>query len=225
MKRSLTATFAVLLIASSAFSYAYTPFSMMVGENTFAINPFVSVDNDGIYGQDLFFGYGITNKADIWLDINVVPESQTTDASMMLRFDLTGKGAIIALRTNGTYISPQFHWIWENSHIALQANLASQINYNYPDKPAVYGIFSPALKLFGGLADIFCEINPGYYMQDDCFANLYTRPEGFGLDIVSGVGFAIGSTLFSLACPIYNVTNGPKVTFGAWWFFAITPKE
>lgn len=225
MKKSLTAALAVFLIAFSAFSYAYTPFSLMAGKNTFAINPFVYVDNDGVYGQDLFLGYGITDRADIWLDINIIPEFQATDASMMLRFDLTGKGTIVALRANGTYISPQFHWIWENSRIALQANIVSQINYDYPDKPAIYGILSPALKLFGGLADIFCEINPGYYMQDNDFANLYTRPEGFGLDIVPGVGFAVGSTLFSLACPIYDVANEPKATFGAWWFFAITPKE
>lgn len=225
MRRTAFAALITAVLFSTAFSYSYSAFSLMTGTNTVAVNPFVYVDNDGLFGLNSFMAYGLSDRADIFFDVNFIPELQATDASMMLRFDLTGKNTILALRANGTYFSPQFHYIWENERIALQANVAGQFNYDFMDKPALYGIFSPAVKFIGGLVDVFCEINPGYYMLDGDFANLTYRSEGFELDIVPGIGFAVGSTLFSIACPIYNVADEPKPTFGAWWFFTISLPE
>lgn len=196
----------------------------MTGESTLAINPFLYMDNDGNVGQDFFIAYGVTNRFDIWSDINVIPELSLVDMSVMVRFDLTGKNTILAVRANGVCVTPQFHYIWENDRVVLQGNLAGQINYDYLNKPAIYAILSPAIKLADGLFDVFCEVNPGYYLQEGDFANLAVRSKGFDLDVVPGIGFSAGKSLFSVSCPIYNIATNPTPTFGAWWFFSITSK-
>lgn len=61
-------------------------------------------------------------------------------------------------------------------------------------------------------------------MADGDFANAWTRPEGFGLDIVPGIGIAINETLLSVSCPIYDVINDASPTFGMWWCFPISSK-
>lgn len=266
MGRFYVALFVLLLVVFSAFSYSYNASPRMPGENTLTINPSVYVNKDGLYGQKLFLGYGISDRADIWMDINMIPGLQLTNGSIMFRFDFTRKNTILALRANGTCVVPQFHWMWENDRIALQTNLACHFNYVSLSNPAIYSILSPTIKPFERLSNkkimliqektmeqettsenvnvlsrdnnkrrqdvwdfistikLFCEVNPGYYLQDGGFANTTSRDEGFGLDMVPGIGFRIGFSFFSIACPIFDITNDPKATFGAWWSFAVIPK-
>jgi len=220
---------AVCIYSSSIFSYSYTAFPIMTPENTLALNPFIYFDGTGAAGQDVFLSYGILANLDIWSQVSTVtiPELGTVaDFSAMVRYDL-GKSNILALRVNQWYIAPQYHFAIENDCLGFQANVAAQIALEYYKDPAFYAILCPLVKIFGGKMDIFAEINPGYYQfqgTDRSINLMPNRPEGFGLDIVPGIGISLGKTLVSIACPIYNVTNDATPTFGMWWWCPITSK-
>lgn len=216
---------AVCLYATSLFSYSYTCFSISTGEETLALNPYLYADGKGAVGNDLFLAYGITNRLDIWSHVSLFNSdgSNVTDFSTMLRFDI-GKSNIIAVRVSPWYVSPQYHFSWENDVWGFQANIAAQVAYDYTEDPAVYGIFCPHIKFFQGNFDFFVEVSPGYYQFEGDFANCAVRKEGFDLDITPGIGFGIMETLFSIACPIYNVTTDAAPTFGMWWCFPICRK-
>src|SRR4030042_3123884 len=209
---------AVCLSVSSIFSYSYTAFPLLTGEKTLVLNPFLYFDGTGAVGNDIFLSYGLTSKMDIWSQVSMfkTKEGTSVDFSTMLRYDL-GKTNILAVRASQWYVAPQYHFSIENDKVGFQANVAAQIAFDYPKDPAFYAVLSPLVKLFGGKMNIFAEINPGYYMMDGDFANLAIRPEGFGLDVVPGIGLSIGSTLVSIACPIYNITTDATPTFGMWW--------
>jgi hypothetical protein len=216
---------AVCIYASSIFSYSYTAFPASTGEEKFVLNPYFYANGSAGYGSELFLAYGITSKLDIWSDVSLFQTEgmTTTDFSTMLRYDIESSN-ILAVRISPWYVSPQYHLTVENDAFAFQANVTVQVAYEYYKKPAFYGILCPVIKLFGGDMDIFVEVNPGYYMMDNDFANLWKRPKGFGLDIVPGIGFGIRETLFSISCPIYDVTNNATPTFGMWWCFPISSK-
>jgi len=217
---------AVCIYATSIFSYSYTAFPIMTPENTMVLNPFIYFDGTGAAGQDVFLSYGVLSNLDIWSQVSTAsyPDGSTpVDFSAMLRYDL-GKSNILALRVNPKWIAPQYHMAIENDKVGFQGNLAAQVSFDYYKDPAIYAILCPLVKIFGGKLDIFAEVNPGYYMMEGDFANLWVRPEGFGLDIVPGVGVSLGKSLFSVSCPIYDVTNDATPTFGMWWCCPITTK-
>lgn len=205
-----------LCLTVSSFSYSYTAFSVMTGEKTLALNPFLFFDGTGMVGNDLFVSYGITDNVDIWSNVTLLKSSEGTDFdfSTMLRYDI-GKSNIVALRVSQWYITPQYHFAIENDRFGFQANVAGQITFdNYKD-PAIYAVLCPLVKFLN--FDVFVEVNPIYCMQEGDFANLSVRPEGFELDIVPGFGVALGQSLFSISCPIYNVIDDATPTFGMWW--------
>lgn len=216
---------AVCLYATSIFSYSYTAFPIMTPENTMILNPFIYFDGKGTAGQDVFLSYGVLSNLDVWSQVSTV-SGNSVDFSAMVRYDL-GKSNILALRVNPKWIAPQYHMAIENDKIGFQGNLAAQISFDYYKDPAIYAILCPLVKLFGGKMDIFVEVNPGYYQFQgiDMLINLWlNRPEGFGLDVVPGVGISLGKSLFSISCPIYDVTNDATPTFGMWWCCPITTK-
>lgn len=118
---------AVCVYASSAFSYSYTAFPFMTGENTLALNPFLYFDGTGAVGHDIFLEYGIFANVDIWSQISMVrtKDGTSTDFSAMLRYDL-GKSNILAIRASQWYVAPQYHLVWENDKFGFQANVAAQ---------------------------------------------------------------------------------------------------
>lgn len=207
----------ILLCCALAHGYSYTAYAMMTPEKDFTVNPFIYADLQGFVGSSIILGYGMTGKSDIWFTMSMGNDG-STDFSSTVRYDF-GKNNILALVGGSSSISPQYHFIWENDRLAIQANAAAQFAYDYMDKPALFAVLSPVLKLFKGI-DVFVEANPGYYMQDGDFANLWFRPEGFGLDLVGGFGFSVGSVLFSVACPVYDVTNDPTPTAGLWFLYS-----
>ena len=64
-------TLAAFLFASSVFSYSYNAFSISTGEKTLILNPYFAADGLGGYANELFLAYGVTDKIDIWSDINM----------------------------------------------------------------------------------------------------------------------------------------------------------
>lgn len=207
----------ILISVSSLFAYSYTAFPPITGKETFAVNPAFFADKKNSGGMELFLYYGLTDKLDICPSILVT--NGYSNFSGMLRYDF-GNSKILSVKGNASSVIPQFTISLENDLLYLQGSVASQITYDYADKPAFYGIVCPGIKLFK-LFDLFCEVNPGYYNQDGDFANCALRTEGFGLDVVPGIGFGIGKVLFSIAIPIYNVNNDATPTFGMWLYYSI----
>jgi hypothetical protein len=214
--RKLFCAALICLSCSLAHGYSYTALSLLTPEKSIAVNPFFYADCKGFVGSSLFLGYGMTAKSDIWMQMSLF-NTGGNFFSAMVRYDL-GKSNILALAVSPVWFSPQYHFIWENDRIALQANAVVQCSYDYLDKPAMYAVLSPVVKLFKGI-DVFVEVNPGYYMQDGDFASLWTRSEGFGLDLVGGIGFSVGQCIFSVACPVYDITNAATPTVGFWFYY------
>lgn len=214
----------ICLSVSTIFSYSYTAIGSMAGDKTFVLNPYLYFDGSGAVGEDIYLVYGMTANTDIWSHISMVKTATgtTVDFSAMVRYDL-GKNNIVVLRGSQWYVSPQYHFLWENNRFGFQANAAVQVAYDYYKEPAIYAVLSPIVKLFKGI-DVFIEFNPGYYMHDGDYANSSVREKGFEFDLTGGIGFPIGRTSFSLSCPIYNVRTNPTPTFGMWWWCPITGK-
>jgi hypothetical protein len=221
MKKFLNLFTLLIALCSSLFAYSYTAYPIITGEKTFSINPFVYCDTKGFIGTDLNFSYGLTPKLDIWNTVSLNNTTPTT-WSAMVRYDLS-QGKIIALKVTDVSVSPQVHITIENEMFAFQGNAGLQFSYNNLDKPASFLILSPIVKIGTTGIDLFVDINPMYCAQED-FVFGTPRDKGFSLDIAPGFGFAVGSSLFSVAAPLTNVTGAFTPTFGMWWQFVIQGK-
>lgn len=217
MKKLSTIILSILLVNSMIYAYSYSAFSVMAGKSTLTINPYSRINNKGSFEQELFISAGLIDKIDLWTSFNIIPDKNKTNASAMIRYDISGKNTILALRVNGNNLSPQLHYIWQNEFLVLQSNIVGEIYREDPKRPSVYGILSVGIFFLDGLADVFCEINPGYYSNRDFNINYCKRNKGFDLDIVPGVSSSVGNCLFSIGCPINNVINKPTISFGFWW--------
>ena len=208
---------ALFLSVSSLLAYSYTCFPPMTEKGSFAVNPAFFADDKNSGGVETFFYYGLTEKMDYCF--SMLTANGESNFSTMCRFSL-GKLLNAGFRMNTSWAVPQFNFNWENEYFIFQSCIASQFTFDYSEKPAVYGMFCPGYK-FSDNFNICCDVNPGYYLQDGDFANLWVRSKGFGLDVVPSIGFGIGQAIFSIAIPIYNVTNESTVTFGAWVYYSI----
>lgn len=208
---------ALALSVSSLFAYSYTCFPPMTVDGSLAVNPAFFMDNNNSGGMETFLYYGLTKKSDFCSSVLTVNGS--SNFSVMYRHTL-GSLSNAGLRMNTSWATPQINFNWENESSIFQSCIATQVTYDYPDKPAIYGVFCPGYKISNNV-NICCDINPGYYLQDGDFANLWVRSKGFGLDMAPSIGFTVGQGIFSVALPIYDVTNKPSVTFGAWFYFNI----
>lgn len=225
MKKFLVGTALVLALCSSAFSYSYTAYAFTTGKQTLAVVPFLyafQIDKDLYGGGDMSASYGITDQIDIFADVNYLygAGAGITGWYGMLRYDF-GDTKILALKANNIYVSPQFHYLVENDKCGFQANAAAQITYAYVKSPAFFGVLCPHYKLTKWM-DIFCEVNPCYATLDGDVVGGWVRPQGFGLDVVPGIGLKISpELLFSLAVPIYDVNHKATPTFGMWGLYII----
>jgi hypothetical protein len=210
----------LVLVASlsSIFAYSYTGFPPSTGANTFAVNPILFADHKNSGGTEVFFYYGLTDKWDVSTSMTGIGDFTT-----MLRYDFGGS-KIIGLRASPSWVAPQVSLSFENDHAYFQGVVAAQFMYDYADKPAIYGILCPGFKLTKHI-DVFCELNPGYYMADEDFANCALRRKGAALDVVPGIGLTIGKVLFSIAFPGYNIYSAQHHmaagSIGAWIYYSI----
>jgi len=221
MKKFLVSLTFLFAFCSSLFAYSYTAYPITTGEKALSINPFIYCDTKGFIGTDLNIAYGLTPKLDIWNTVSLNNATPTT-WSAMVRYDLE-QGKIVALKVSDASVSPQIHLTFENDKFVFQGNAGAQFSYNNMAKPASFLVLSPIVKLGTTGMDIFVDINPIYCMQDD-FVLGAAREKGISLDVAPGFGFAVGSSLFSVAAPLTNVTGNFAPTFGMWWQFVITGK-
>lgn len=215
----------ILAVVTLAFSYSYTAYGLMTGDNTLAVSPYFYGNNSGSFGSRLNLAYGVSDDFDIWISY-----AQDNDGfygesnfSAMARYNL-GCSFIIAAEANPENASIQNHFIWENYWFAIQSNLSVVLDYKKFRDFSVHGVVSPVFKLGITGLDIYCEVSPGYYSSQSVI-NSYPRTKGFGLDLTVGLGVTIKDVLLSIAMPVYDITNDPKPSLGAWIFFAITSKQ
>jgi hypothetical protein len=204
----------VMLSLSYAFSFSYSSFPPITEKSTLAVSPFIFADAKNHGAMEVFFFYGLTKNAD--LAISLFNGYGTADFSLMPRYKI---GPVItAIRANEFWVEPQFTNYRENKRCYLQVTGASHITYDYPDKPAFYGIIAPGVFLPKGI-DLCCDIIPGYYSQNGDCGGL--RAKGFALDIGPCVGFKIGEAFFVLSTPVYNVNRDTQVTIGLGFYYTV----
>lgn len=205
---------------SSLWAYSYTCFPPMTQTGSIALNPVFFADDKNYGGMETFFYYGLTEKMDFCTSVLTV--NGFSNFSVMSRYALNDFNA--GIRLNPSWVIPQLNYNWEDDLFIIQATLASQVTYDYSDKPAIYGVLCPGYK-FSEEFHICCDINPGYYLQEGDFANSFLRSKGFGLDIAPSIGINVSTQgTFSIAAPIYNVTKKATITFGAWLYYSIKGK-
>jgi hypothetical protein len=204
-----------LFLAASTFAYSYTCFPPITEKGKIAINPVVFADDKNSGGLESFLYYGMTDKIDI--STSILISGGTANFSVMLRHKI--KSAILGVKTNPSFAIPQVSYDWGNDHFIFQTTVATQVIYDYSDKPAFYAVLCPGYNITKSI-NICIDLSPGYYLQEGDFANYAVRTKGFGFDIAPSVGFPIGDCQFSVAVPMYNLQKDAQVTFGAWLYFS-----
>ena len=226
MKKFTLSALIVLISIFSLLAESYTAYPIMTGKNTLGINPFVyAATEEGFKstGTDLNLSYGIYDNLDFWYSLSIADTNgafYSSTWSYMARYDLY-KGHILALKSTPATLSLQYHKNFQSTDFNLQVNGAVQTTYNDVEDLSAWAVVCPVYK-HSEILDFYCEVNPGYYAKDGEFTNFWAREEGFGLDVTPGVGFIVKDVFFSIAAPIYDVTNDPTVTFGAWMYISIT---
>jgi hypothetical protein len=208
------AVFFIGLFLSQALPFSYSSFPPITETSKLAISPFVFADAKNHGATEAFFFYGLTKNSDI--AFSLFNGYGTADFSLMPRYKIGN--IITAIRVNEFWADPQFTNYRENKHCYLQVTGASHITYDYPDKPAFYGIIAPGVLLPKGI-DFCCDIIPAYYNQDgDCGG---VRARGFALDIGPCIGFKIGEAFFVFSTPIYNINKNAQVTVGLGFYYTV----
>lgn len=226
MKKFALAAALVLCLCSSLLAYSFSAFAFSTGKNSLAINPFLYgflLDDAKYGGGELCLSYGLTDKLDLFGDFNYFYSAGESTVGWygMLRYDF-GNTNIIALKANNLFVSPQHHFLKEWDKFGIQTNVTAQFSYDYMDQPSFWAVLCPLFKPVPGKMDIFCEVNPSYTMLDGDFIGGWIRPQGFGLDIVPGIGLILGPVTLSISAPIYDVTNAPTVTAGMWALYILS---
>lgn len=202
------------LLLTPAFPFSYSSFPPITEKSTLAISPFIFADDKNHGAMEAFFFYGLTKNSD--LAISMFNGYGIADFSLMPRYKV---GSVItAVRANASWAEPQFTNYRENKRCYLQVTGASRITYDYPGKPAFYGIIAPGVFLPKGI-DLCCDIVPGYYSQDGDYGGL--RAKGFGLDLGPCIGFKVGDAFFVLSTPVYNVNKDAQVTVGLGFYYTV----
>lgn len=211
----------VLLVVVCSLSvlhaYSYTCFPLMTEKDALAVNPVVFADDKNSGGMETFLYYGLTAKSD--LSTSMLTVNGASNFSVMYRHTL-GNLSNAGVRVNASWVIPQLNFNWEDDRFIFQSSVASQFTYDYMNAPAMYAVACPGVKISDQL-NVCLDINPGYYLQDGDFANCAVRAKGLSLDIAPSVGFTVGNCLFSVALPMYNVTQDASITFGAWIYYSI----
>lgn len=218
----------VLFACSSLFAYSYSAFAFSSGVKNLLIQPFgygFTVAGTYYGGGELCLSYGVTDKFDVVVDVNYLYGESvgTWGWWAMPRYDF-GDNVIAAVKANHQFVSPQIHFIKEGDRFGIQANALGQFTYDYFGSPAAYAIVSPMVKL-GSLIDLFCEVNPAYISFDGDIVGGWLRPEGFGMDVIPGIGLRTNKVLATLAFPFYDITHEVGFSVSAWAIYTVSFKK
>jgi hypothetical protein len=223
-----------LLAAASVSAFTYSAYTTMTGAKTFAINPFLYLDDfsdRGTSGADLVIAYGILDNFDIYADLagfyglNGIPDVNPYYTSwVMPRFDF-GNNNIAALQLGITldadskvqfFIGPQYHFYWENDVFALEAN-AMFYTPNNPNSANMWAgaTIGPVWKAIPDILFPFIEVNPSYDFGDDA------TDGAFDITVAPGICLALPNTTnqLSISFPVSGLVAGEASAGIAAWYW------
>lgn len=224
-------------------AYAYSPWTTMTGEKTIAVNPFFysTAFNPFTPTFDLVAWYGFAPNIDIAVNFATVGISGAGvsygGSWIMPRIDLGGNN-ILAMQagissvspTAAFFLTPQYHFFWENDNFAFEANAYLKIPLPYTTL-TVGAYIAPVLKIVNKFFYLFCEVDPAFSPENGAL------PMSFGLGIVPGVTFLLADATHQICIgvPLGNVVSvsGSTVTAGVtpgisvWYYttFSLAPKK
>ncbi len=220
--RALARTLALGILVSgmiaasvAGHSYAYNPWTTMMGAKTLGINPFVYASSFDPFtmGADLVVSYGFTDNIDLFVDlagVNLTPEFGYNTSWIMPRIDLGGNN-IIAIQAGLTAVSPQYHFFWENDLFAAEANLYVSFAYDSFGTPLIGAYLAPVVKIVKDVLALYCEVNPSYQVEGS-----------FALNIVPGIFLNMGDAgQLSVGVPLGDVLTGLAPGVGLWYFLPV----
>ena len=224
-----------LLFAGSVSAYTYSAYTTMTGAKTFALNPFLYLEDfsdRATSGADLVIAYGILDNLDIYANLagfyglNGIPDANPyCNSWIMPRIDF-GNNNIAALQLGITldadskvqfYVGPQYHFYWENDVFALEAN-AMFYSKNNPTTANLWAgaTVGPVWKAIPDILFPYLEVNPGYDFGDD------STDGTFDLAVAPGICFAIPNTThqLSISFPVSGLATGEATAgIAAWYWF------
>jgi hypothetical protein len=226
------AIMAGLFLAGSASAYTYSAYTTMTGAKTFALNPFLYLEDSSdraTSGADLVIACGILDNLDIYANLagfyglDTVPDANPYYTSwIMPRFDF-GNSNIAALQAGVTrdadgkarfYIGPQYHFYRENDRFALEANVMFYTKNNPTTANRWAGAtIGPVWKAIPDILFPYIEINPGYDFGDD------SADGTFDLTVAPGICIAIPNTKhqLSISFPVSGLAAGEATIGIAGW--------
>lgn len=211
---------ALTLSGNMGHTYAYNLFTTSTGEGIFAVNPFVYAPTLSPFslGTDPLIAYGITPSLDIFVDLanlSISPAFAYNFSYGMIRYDFGGNN-IIVLQASQTFVSPQYHFFYENEMFAAEANIYATFNYSSFSTPLVGAYLAPVLKLVKDTFSFYVEIDPSYAVSTN---------STFALNIVPGVWIGLGGAgQLSIACLLNNVTGTITPGVGVWYWLTFDTK-
>jgi len=208
----------LFLVTVIGFSYAYNPWTGMTGDGTLAVNPFVYTTGLSPLGLNstLVANYGITSSIDVFAgaDFTVVRNFSFNYGFIMPRMDLGGNN-IVALQIANTYVSPQYHYFFENDMMALEANAYVNIYYGALGNPDIGGYITGVYKLINNLVYVYLELDPKY-----------TIGTGFSLNVIPGLCLNMGNAgQVCLGISLGGIYNGITPNINAWYWIPFNLKS
>jgi hypothetical protein len=209
-----------LLMSQKAHAYAYNPWTGMTGAGIIGITPFVYAPTLSPFslGADLVVNYGILNNLDVFVDlaeVTILPSFGYVFSWGMARFDLGGNN-IIALQASQYFISPQYHFFWENDSLALEANVYASFLYSSFGTPVIGAYLAPVWKIAKDTFYAYVEVDP-----------YYTVGGSFALNIVPGLWLGLGNAgQLSLGVTLPNLTGGVAISpaIDLWYYISFDTK-
>lgn len=216
---AVTIAFSAAALPSPGRSYAYNPATEMPGEGELVLDPMFWAPsfNPAVAGIDFLTVYGVSGRIDLTVDfanVTAVPGFSYNYSWAMARYDFGGNN-IAALEAGQYFISPQYHYFWENDSWAFEVNLLSIFTYTNFNGPAAGAYLAPAYKILPDRFLVYLEFDPFYTAGPGNGSN------GFTLAVLPGIWYSFGDAgQVSLAVMLGDVTG--KFTPGAALWYAVS---
>ncbi|MEK6793641.1 MAG: hypothetical protein AABZ39_02610 [Spirochaetota bacterium] len=220
-----------LMLCMSGFlsGYSYNAWNGLIAERTVFVNPFLSTSsvittNTAVTaGADLVCAYGATKNADIFASlaqVGVTPSFAFFNW-VMPRFAITPEH-IIALQISSTFVTPQYHFFWENDVLALEVNVLARMPYSDIRTATVSAVIAPVWRVVKDAFALYVEFDPACTFDP-------TAPNArVSAAVLPGIWFSLPGTGFqgSIGANCFGLGTGASWGLGvvAWFSYAFALK-